>query len=271
MKLSIITINLNNRAGLDRTLNSVANQTFGDYELIVIDGGSGDGSVELINNRNDIVTKFISEPDGGIFEAQNKGMSQSVGEYLLFLNSGDYLSSPSILQRIFSIGFNEDIVYGDIIFRAADKISYRVNTPSRLTPSFFLADSLPHPCTFIKRELLEESGGYDRQYKTAADYDFFLRSVLAGNATYKHIGLPVSVFAKGGASSDESKGSVHYSERELIRKKHFTDSFPFRSKFTGLYIMLFKKKIMLFKKKIRYAYYYMKSKLRKSFMEENLD
>ncbi len=263
MKLSIITINLNNSEGLYTTLTSVAMQTFADYELIVIDGGSDDGSVELIEmiiNKRDIAAKLISEPDGGIFDAQNKGITQSVGEYLLFLNSGDYLSSPSILERVFSNRFSEDIVYGDIIFKSDDRNLFRVNTPQRLTQSFFLVDSLPHPCSFIKRDLLAGHGGYDEQYKTAADYDFFLRSILAGDATYKHISLPVSVFVKGGASSDESKGSEHIIERELIRRKYFTDSFMLCSKFTRPFILLFKKKI-------KYAFYFVKSKLIKSFMK----
>ena len=115
-KLSIITVNKNNAEGLRKTIESVVCQTFKDFEYIVIDGASTDESVAVIETYLANVTYWVSKPDRGIYEAINKGIKVAVGEYCLFLNSGDYLSSDSILEKAFSYGFFEDIVYGDVIF-----------------------------------------------------------------------------------------------------------------------------------------------------------
>ena len=111
-KLSIITINLNNKAGLEKTINSVLGQSYKDYQFIIIDGGSSDGSkavLEHIDNKNTIV---ISEKDNGIYDAMNKGINLAKGEYLLFLNSGDSLNVPTTLSEVFSKEIETDILYG---------------------------------------------------------------------------------------------------------------------------------------------------------------
>lgn len=101
MKLSIITVNLNNRDGLKRTIDSVVSQTFTDYEWIVIDGGSNDGSRELIEHYSDHFAYWCSEPDKGIYNAMNKGIAHAKGEWLQFLNSGDVLYSNNTLASVF--------------------------------------------------------------------------------------------------------------------------------------------------------------------------
>ena len=114
MELSVITINLNNATGLLKTMRSVLSQTFNDFEYIIVDGESSDNSVDLIKEFN---TKFqnlywISEPDSGIFNAMNKGINLSKGKYLLFLNSGDFLSDQNTLEQVFSNKRNADILCG---------------------------------------------------------------------------------------------------------------------------------------------------------------
>src|ERR1041384_6364869 len=116
MKLSIITVNYNNRTGLERTIKSVADQTQTDIEYLVIDGGSTDGSIELIKSFGPKITEWISENDTGIYEAMNKGIMRSSGEYLLFLNSGDYLYSNETIEQVQNNLGSEDILYGNIIF-----------------------------------------------------------------------------------------------------------------------------------------------------------
>ena len=101
MKISIITINLNNVSGLENTLSSVRAQTFRDFEQIVVDGGSSDGSVDVIRANSDWIAQWISEPDSGIYNAMNKGVRMASGDYLLFLNSGDCLASPKVLENVF--------------------------------------------------------------------------------------------------------------------------------------------------------------------------
>lgn len=115
MKLSIITINLNNLEGLKKTFESVFNQTFTDYEWIVIDGGSTDGSREFIEAHQDSFSYWSSEPDRGIYNAMNKGILQANGEYLSFLNSGDYYADSETLANVFCTNHEADILFGYMI------------------------------------------------------------------------------------------------------------------------------------------------------------
>lgn len=112
MKLSIITVNLNNLEGLKRTYESVVCQTFTDYEWIVIDGGSTDGSREFIEQHQDKFAYWCSEPDKGIYNAMNKGIIHAQGEYLNFMNSGDCLACEETLARVLVPNHTEDIIYG---------------------------------------------------------------------------------------------------------------------------------------------------------------
>ena len=113
MKLSIITINYNNLEGLKKTYESVVCQTWTDYEWIIIDGGSTDGSREFIEEHQDKFAYWCSEPDKGVYNAMNKGIAKAQGEYLNFMNSGDRFYDHQTLNEVFSSGFQEDILYGN--------------------------------------------------------------------------------------------------------------------------------------------------------------
>src|SRR5690348_5936351 len=112
-RLSLITINLNDLQGLRKTLDSIFTQTFTDYEYIIIDGGSTDGSLEEIKKSQDKLVYWTSEKDEGIYNAMNKGIVKAKGEYTLFMNSGDYLYSEDTLNKVFENANNEDLIYGD--------------------------------------------------------------------------------------------------------------------------------------------------------------
>ena len=113
MRLSVITINMNNRKGLERTIKSVVCQIFADFEYIVIDGASVDGSADVIREYADKIHYWISEPDTGIYNAMNKGILQAKGDYCLFLNSGDALYTTTVLEEVFNQNFSEDIIIGN--------------------------------------------------------------------------------------------------------------------------------------------------------------
>lgn len=116
MKLSIITVNLNQADGLAKTLDSVREQSFRDFEHIVVDGGSTDGSLEVIRARADGLAFWASEPDAGIYAAMNKGLRRAQGEYVYLLNSGDRLYSPDTLERVFAHEERgEDLLYGNTV------------------------------------------------------------------------------------------------------------------------------------------------------------
>lgn len=199
MKLSIITINLNNKQGLERTINSVLSQTYFDnVEYIIIDGGSTDGSKELIEQHKDKLYYWCSEPDRGIYNAMNKGITVSTGDYLLFLNSGDYLSENNVLERVFPY-LQYDIVYGnEWKVNERYKGPYEAKYPDKLDESFFRRTSLPHQSTFIRAELLKEKP-YSEDFKIISDWKFFIEEFRFGK-TYKHMPFIVSVYDCSGFS-----------------------------------------------------------------------
>lgn len=115
MKLSIITVNFNDAGGLERTIKSVISQTFCDYEFIIIDGGSTDGSVEIIKVYSDRIDYWVSEMDRGIYHAMNKGVDQAHGDYCLFLNSGDSFYNDEVLEKLSKFESNDDIIVGKVV------------------------------------------------------------------------------------------------------------------------------------------------------------
>lgn len=204
MKLSIITVNLNNKSGLQKTIDSVISQTYKDFEWIIIDGGSTDGSKELIKKYSQYITYWVSEPDKGIYNAMNKGIVKAKGEYLLFLNSGDYLINTNIIEQAFPFMNNADFVYGSLqlVNRDGDIKIWDIPIDS-VTGEFFLNGTMPHPATFIKKEKLLQYGGYDESYKIAADWKFFMDAILFGNSSLKKMPFVVSVFSEDGISSTQ--------------------------------------------------------------------
>lgn len=197
-KLSIITINLNNKEGLKRTMASVLSQTFTDYEYLVIDGGSIDGSVDLIKEHEKKITYWVSEPDKGIYNAMNKGIVNANGEYCLFLNSGDSLANGKVIEETFKLSYTEDILYGDML-SGNQKLSF----PHKLSFSFFIQHSLGHPSTFIKRVLFNKYETYNENYKIISDWAFFFRTIVVEKCTYKYLqGLTVSIFDTTGVSKN---------------------------------------------------------------------
>ncbi len=220
-KLSIITINLNNREGLEKTIKSVVNQTFKDYEYIVVDGNSTDGSVEIIGKYEDKIYFSISERDTGVYNAMNKGIHHARGEYCLFLNSGDYLYSENTLAEVFSKERKEDIVYGNMIIEYASGKKELGKMPDQITMEHMIKDTLWHPVSFIKRDIFERFGLYREDLKITADYDFFLKNIFINKVITCHIPVPIAVFLLGGMSSHPSNTEILKSEREKVQLQYF--------------------------------------------------
>ena len=199
-KLSIITVNLNNREGLRKTAESVVSQTYKDYEWIVIDGGSTDGSKELIEQYAEHISYWVSEPDKGIYNAMNKGIRVAKGEYILFLNSGDYLIDGDMLNKVFAFNFDEDVVYGNQLWDYGDRME-TFESAEKVTLRNFIGGTIQHSgVSFIKREMFEEYGLYDENYRIVSDWKWFLIAVGLGKATTRHIGIFISVFDMNGIS-----------------------------------------------------------------------
>jgi len=221
MKLSIITINLNNESGLLKTLESVNRQTCQDFEYIVIDGESFDGSSTLIA-ANKGVNKWISERDKGVYDAMNKGIKLATGEYVLFLNSGDYLYEENTLENIYNTLHTQDIIYGDLIFDTNGHLVTHYY-PHKLTFNYLFYGSLGHPACFIRRELFDKFGLYKLQYKIIADWVFFIETIAKHQVTTRHIDTIISIFNTDGMSSDP-KNQAKIAED---RQKFLQAEFPF--------------------------------------------
>ena len=222
-KLSIITINYNNANGLAKTINSVIDQTWADFEFIIIDGGSSDTSVDLIKQNAEKITYWCSEKDHGIYDAQNKGIDIATGEYCLFLNSGDHLFNNAVLQKVFTNNLTADIIACDMVFDYGNKKTEK-QQPDSISFFHMMETSIWHPATFIKRSLFQKFGKYNLKYTIAADYDFFLNAVIVNNATYAHQNTTLSVFETSGASSDTNYIlNTRKQERLAIQKQYFSE------------------------------------------------
>jgi len=220
MLISIITINYNNKNGLEKTLRSVFEQAFTDFEYIVIDGGSTDGSLDLIKERSDKLSLWVSEPDRGIYHAMNKGMAAAKGEYLLFLNSGDWLSDAHSLGNFFAEPANADIISADINVVDGEK-SFIKCYPEKIRFSYLATDSLPHPATLIRRKLFDKVGPYDESLKIASDWKFFILALCKYNASYEHKNIVATNYDYTGISSSPKNRALVLSEKHGVLSEFF--------------------------------------------------
>ncbi len=219
-KLSIITINYNNLLGLKRTVESVVNQTWREFEYIIIDGGSTDGSAEYIESQSNHIDYWVSEPDKGIYNAMNKGIKVATGEYLLFLNSGDFFFSKEVLKENNSCLKVYDIIYFSLNFKNTIE-SFVVSYPNQLDFSHFIKDSLPHPSSFIKANMFDLIGGYDENLKIVSDWKFFILCICKYNCTYFRIDKVLTTFCMDGMSSNPNNLNLILAEREYVLKSNF--------------------------------------------------
>lgn len=203
MKLSIITINYNNASGLKKTIESVLNQNNKAFEYIIIDGGSTDDSVDVIKAYQDNFTYWKSAKDQGIYDAMNRGIEVATGLFLMFLNSGDYLHSESVLEICIEhiTKFQKvDIFYGDIfVVNEKNKEPWIRTHPSKLDLFFWKNDNINHQASLIKSDLFKEFGLYPTQYKLAGDHWMFFKSFVAGKM-FKHVPIPLVAYDLSGTS-----------------------------------------------------------------------
>jgi glycosyltransferase involved in cell wall biosynthesis len=219
-RISVITVNRNNSKGLEKTITSVITQSYRNVEYIIIDGASTDNSIEIIKRFESKIYYWISEKDDGIYNAMNKGIAKATGEYLLFLNSGDYLQSPESLSILTDNIQEEGLIYGNIVVK--DQASEWIKKyPAELTFSYFLEDTLPHPATLIKRSLLEKDG-FNDNLKIVSDWEFFICTICKYSKKYKYVDGTISVFNLDGISSKPESHALIHAEKSAVLKKHFS-------------------------------------------------
>lgn len=220
MLISIITVNYNNLEGLKKTMLSVFNQTWKEFEYIVIDGGSTDGSKEFIESNNHNISYWVSEQDNGIYNAMNKGIIAANGKYLLFLNSGDTFYSNEALSffKPYLLGENrKDILYGNI---AVNSNTEWVKTyPEKLTIHYFIKDTLPHPASLINRNCFK-GFLYDESLKIASDWKFFMIGICKKKFSYMYIHKTISTFYLDGISSKMPQ-LVEKERKQVLNDEYF--------------------------------------------------
>jgi glycosyltransferase involved in cell wall biosynthesis len=218
-KLTVITVVYNNARDIERTLLSVLNQTYTNIEYIVIDGASTDGTLDIIKSYQDRITKLISEPDKGIYDAMNKGLALATGDYVLFMNSGDEIYSPQTVDNVFAAATDADIYYGEteMINAQGESLGQRRHkAPEQFNwRSFKYGMSVSHQAIYIKRALVEP---YDPQYQLSADIDWIIRAAKKAS-TIVNVNLYVAKYLVGGTSKAKHRQSLQ--ERFAIMQKYY--------------------------------------------------
>ncbi len=217
MRYSIITINYNNKDGLRQTINSIIGQTCDDFEYIIIDGGSTDGSVEVIKEYVASIDFWVSERDNGIYHAMNKGVVNAHGDYCIFINSGDYFYSSNVLENISKYDAGTDIIVGKV---AIDKNDNIISPPPKGELSFYhlYSGSVPHQGAFIRTELLRKYP-YDEGLRISSDWKFFVQTMILDNCSVLFIDEYIAQYDVHGISSYNPL--LMREEKEKVLKEFF--------------------------------------------------
>lgn len=236
MKLSIITINYNNAAGLKKTLDSVAFQTYTDFEHIIVDGASTDGSVDIIRVYENTLAsrlsplasrlKWLSEPDTGIYNAMNKGVRLAKGEYTLMLNSGDYLVDENVIGKVLPLLDGTDIIQGNTIEDINDK-KFRNRGYGKSDIDFFdvMKGFFLHQASFCRRDMFDKYGMFDESYRIIGDTKFFMICLGKENASFKYVDVDVANYDIHGISAENNGewARLRVVERQKMREELYSD------------------------------------------------
>ena len=215
MKLSIITVNYNDPKGLERTINSVISQSFHDYEFIVIDGGSTDDSVDVIRRYEQYIDYWVSEPDGGIYPGMNKGLRQAKGEYVNFMNGGDSYHSTDVLEKIFSLDTDADIITGNHAENGIRNVGQ-----GGVTMLDLYKWAIDHQASFIRREVAQRHP-YDEKYRIVSDWKFFIEALIFDNCSFYYTDTIVVDVDMEGISNTNFE--LDKKEREQVLKELFPE------------------------------------------------
>ena len=230
MKLSIITINRNNAAGLEKTLQSIANQNYKEFEYIVVDGASTDNSVEVIQQYEQRFAhlKWVSEPDSGIYNAMNKGIQMATGEYIQILNSADCLANESVVECMLNAvdeNGHPSILYGNMIkcFEDGRRLTDKCFAGQDITMLGMYVATLNHDPAYIRRDLFERYGYYDEQLKIVSDWKWYLQAIILGGEKPQYVDLDVTLFDMAGISENANSKALIQQERKQVLQELIPD------------------------------------------------
>lgn len=239
MKVSIVTVCFNSESTIRDTVNSVLSQSYTDIEYIVIDGVSSDSTVDILNEYDSNIVKLVSEPDCGIYDAMNKGISIATGDIIGILNSDDFFESSETIQYVvdsFCEKTRVDIVFGDVVFVAPDDLIgiRRYYSSNRFKPwKLRFGWMPPHPATFVRKSVYEEYGLYSLKFEIAADYEIFVRWLLVERISYRRINRVLVRMRLDGVSTQGMRSS-------LLLNREIVEACVSNKIYTNLFLMLAK-------------------------------
>ena len=223
--ISIIIAVFNKAKTLQQCIDSVAGQTYANKELIIIDGGSRDGTVDLLKANSDKISYWISEPDSGIYNALNKGLSQAKGEWICFLGADDYFWDSQVLEmmseRLVKLPQSIRVAYGQVmIVNAQGEQIYQMGEHWQKIKKYFLqVMCIPHIGTMHRSSLFEDHGRFDESFRIAGDYEFLLRE-LKTNDAYFIPDVIVAAMREDGVSSHHANSLLQFREAWRARRMH---------------------------------------------------
>ena len=224
MKISIITVCFNAKDTIEDTLLSVFNQTYANIELIVVDGVSNDGTLEIINKYKSKIAHFMSESDKGIYDAMNKGLKLATGDFIIFLNANDiFYNNEVLISVVKALNKNPEIkiLFGDVKCISEDKKNAQILTYKNIQTDFSLAlNNICHQVIFYHKSLFEKFGGYCLDYKICSDWDFNIKCLVQNKTAALYLQLPIAIYQQGGFSSNAIE--ICKKERKDIRKKYYS-------------------------------------------------
>jgi len=221
MKISVITVCYNSAATIADTLDSVAQQSWPQVEHIVIDGASTDGTLNIVKSRGRRMTRFVSGPDAGIYDAMNKGIAMATGDVIGLLNADDVYADADVLAHVAKKfeASNLEAVYGDVVFFKSSKphkIIRRYNS-GRFSPDKLAWGWMPsHPALLLRREIYQRIGPFNTTYRIAGDFDFIIRAFGNGQLRYEYVPEVWVKMRAGGISTGGLRNTILLN-REVLR------------------------------------------------------
>lgn len=216
---SVITVCRNEAKNIRKTCNSILGQTFDSFEWIVIDGGSMDGTVNILGEYRDRIEVLVSEPDSGIYNAMNKGVARARGEYLVFMNGGDQFSNKDVLLEVSKVP-RKDFIFGDVALEIENERTIS-RSPDILSRHYLMTHGVPHQACYFRRILFEKYGNYDEQFRISSDYELIVRFLYKHQSSFHHISQVLSTVNREGISCDPKYRMARKFEAHRIRKKYY--------------------------------------------------
>ena len=228
---TIVTVCKNAVDTIEKTIQSIADQSYPHIEYLIIDGQSSDGTLELITKYDSHISRVVSEKDDGIYDAMNKGVQNMHGDYVLFVNADDYLFNETVISRVANAihrSPSADVFFGDVIIYHTDTGKASLWNPGKRDTLSMYMGAFPHQATFYQKDAFEKNGMFDTSFQIAGDYDWAVRGFVRNKLVFQKINILVSVFARGGISTLDSFQITNRREKQRVVDTYFSKFDKFR-------------------------------------------